>query len=197
MPARFPSPAEELALHEQVTTGDPIAPVALYERFMDPATTALRRDLRCSEDEAYDSAIDAILIYLESPSLYDRNKGRLSTYLVAIAKRKAIDRIRSRTAERKREAAYAEIVELRATDPNDEMGVGIEAREIWQIVEQQIPSAGDRNALKLILAGERSTELLANALGMTGSTEDMQAEVKRNRDRLLKILERLGVSLGK
>ena len=121
----------------------------------------------------------------------------MSTYLVAIAKRKAIDRIRSRTAERKREAAYAEIVELRATDPNDEMGVGIEAREIWQIVERQILSAGDRNALKLILAGERSTELLANALGMTGSTEDMQAEVKRNRDRLLKILERLGVSLGK
>ena len=162
---------------------------------MAPATAALTHDLGCSTDDAYDSAVDAILVYLDDPSKFDRNKGRLSTYLVAIAKRKAIDRLRSRTAKRRREIAFAEIVELQATDPNDEMQLTIEASQIWQIVEQQICSDTDRNALKLILAGERSTNVLANAMGITGRPGEIQAEVKRNRDRLLKILERLGTDL--
>ena len=192
----FPPPATEQALHERVIAGDPVASADAYECFMDPLVAALRHDLGCTEDEAYDSAIDALLAYLESSSEYRSELGRLSSYLADIAKKKAIDRLRSRTATIRRQEAYAAGVELRASNPKERMEVAIEAREVWRKVEEQVPSERDRRALKVILSGERSTEELAEALELADlpQTERRRA-VKRHRDRLLKTLERLGVKL--
>jgi len=51
----------------------------------------------------------------------------------------------------------------------------------------------DVAALRLILSGERSTERLAEVLGLSElPQEQMRREVKRHRDRLMKILERFG-----
>ncbi|MGA9306243.1 MAG: sigma factor [Candidatus Sulfotelmatobacter sp.] len=189
----FPAPADELALHERVLNGDPVAPVDAFQAFTDPIVNALVHDLFCTDDEAYDSGIDALLAYLEEPSRYDHNRGRLSTYLTGIAKKKAIDRLRSRTARKRREEDYAINIELRAANPNEITEVQLDARILWRKVEETVPSERDRRALGLILSGERSTNLLAEALEITGlPTPEQQHEVKQHRDRLLKILERLG-----
>src|SRR5689334_10566404 len=97
--------------------GDVIAPVDAFEKFMDPLVRALVHDISCTEDEAYDSSIDALLAYLDDPGHYDRSRGRLSTYLTDIAKKKAIDRVRSRAARERREKIYAETVALSARNP--------------------------------------------------------------------------------
>lgn len=71
----FPAAAEEIALHERVLAGDPVAPVDFFQGLMEPLAHALMGDLPCTEDEAYDSGVDAILAYLEEPGRYDRNRG--------------------------------------------------------------------------------------------------------------------------
>jgi hypothetical protein len=63
----FPSPAEELVLHKRVLAEDPLAPADVFQALMGPLSEALRRDLPCTDDEAYDSGIDAVFAYLEAP----------------------------------------------------------------------------------------------------------------------------------
>jgi RNA polymerase sigma-70 factor (ECF subfamily) len=192
----FPALAEELALHESVLAGDPVAPADVFEALMDPLCQALLYDLPCTEDEAYDSGIDAVFAYLEDPAAFDRDRGRLSSYVMDIAKKRAIDRLRSRTAAERRDDTYAKVVELRTANPKETIETEIQARELWRLVEEAVPSERDRQVLKFILAGERSTALFAEALGLTGlQLKEQRRKVKQHRDRLLKVLERLGAKL--
>lgn len=189
----FPPAPEEHALHQRVLAGDPVVPVDVFQALMVPLTQALRGDLHCTEDEAHDSSVDAILAYLDEPGNFDPARGRLSTYLAAIAKKRGIDLIRSRTSSARREKKHAATVALRWSDPKESMESAVEADELWLQVEQAVPNERDRQLLKLILAGERSTEVLAEALDLTKlSTLEQRRLVKQHRDRLMKVLARLG-----
>ena len=60
-------------------------------------------------------------------------------------------------------------------------------------MKEQVPSERDRRALKLILVGERSTEVLSEALELTElRPTERQREVKRHRDRLMNVLKGIG-----
>lgn len=73
----------------------------------------------------------------------------------------------------------------------------MEAWELWKKAEQAVDDSRDRNALLLIMDGERSTDAFAQALEIEGLPKtERQRQVKRHRDRLLKSLRRLGQRLG-
>jgi RNA polymerase sigma-70 factor (ECF subfamily) len=193
---QFPSLEVEITLHQRVLTADPIAPADLFAQLVEPLMRAIRHDLGCNAECARDSAIDALFDYLNSPAAYKPERGRLCTFLVQVAKHKAIDRIRARSAEARRESEFGSVVAVREPAPNEEMERSAEAQELWQRIEQLVRDDRDRLALALILDGERSTETLAEALGIQGLTPlERQREVKRHRDRLMKTLERLGTKL--
>ncbi|CAN96317.1 ECF-family RNA polymerase sigma factor [Sorangium cellulosum So ce56] len=194
----FPVPSDEIALHERVLARDPVAPVDVFQDLMDPLSSAIRHDLPCcTEDEAYDSSVDAVLAYLGQPEKYDRTRGRLSTYLLDIAKKKSIDRLRARSAAERRDETYAALVEVRGTDPKQTMEAKVEARQLWEMVEGVLPQERDRQAIALILSGESSTDVLAEALGLTGMpAAELRRRVKQHRDRLMKVLERLEARQG-
>jgi RNA polymerase sigma-70 factor, ECF subfamily len=193
---QFPSSQVETALHERVLAADPIAPVDLFAQVTDPLISAIRHDLQCDAEIARDSAIDALFDYLHTPAAYKPDKGRLCTFLTQVGKHKAIDRIRARSAEARREQEFVALVELGQSAPNEEMERSAEALALWHQIEQVVQDGRDRKALALILDGERSTDALAEALGIHGLTQlERQREVKRHRDRLLKTLERLGARL--
>jgi RNA polymerase sigma-70 factor (ECF subfamily) len=177
-------------------SGDAAASVDVFQEYVEPLAATLTRDLGCDQDDAHDSAIDAIFEYLGTPSSFQVGRGRLATFLSNIAKKRAIDRLRSRSAGSDRAERFAEAVELASPAPNEQMMAEVEARRIWAIVESSVSDRRDRNALQLILAGEGSTMALASVLGLATLSEvDRQREVKRHRDRLLKVLERLGERL--
>jgi RNA polymerase sigma-70 factor (ECF subfamily) len=193
---QFPNLQAETALHERVMAADPIAPADLFAQFTEPLMSAIRHDLRCDAEIARDSAIDALFDYLRSPSAYKRDKGRLCTFLTQAAKHKAIDRVRARAAEARRDQEFTSIVELQQLAPNEEMERSAEAQELWRKIEQVVQDDQDRTAVALILDGERSTDALAEALGIRGLTPlERRRTVKRHRDRLMKTLERLGARL--
>jgi RNA polymerase sigma-70 factor (ECF subfamily) len=193
----FPGVAEELALHQRVVAGDPVASADVFQAFMDPITEALCRDLQCSEDDAHDSGIDAVLEYVEQPTRFSSGKGRLSTYLMDIAKKRAIDRIRSSSSRQRRDEGYAAVVELQAANPKETMEVAIEAKELWLKVEAAVPDERDRQAIGLILSGERSADAFAEVIGVTAASPlEVRRLVKQQRDRLVKVLERLGARMS-
>jgi RNA polymerase sigma-70 factor (ECF subfamily) len=192
----FPTRENEAALHDRVLANDPLAPADVFEAFVDPLAAAVLRDLRSDPDVARDATIDAIFEYLGSPHTYQEAKGRLGTFLAQIAKRKAIDLLRARSAEVRREHEFSSVVELRALAPNEEMEQAAEAHELWRKIEQAVQNERDRTVLMLILDGERSTDALAEALELHGlSQPERRREVKRHRDRLIKVLERFGAKL--
>jgi len=193
---QFPNLQTETALHERVMAADPIAPADLFAQLTEPLINAIRQDLRCDAEVARDSAVDALFDYLRSPSAYRPDKGRLCTFLTQAGKHKAIDRIRARSAEARRDQEFVSLVELRQSAPNEEMERSAEVQELWRKIEQVVQDDRDRAALALILDGERSTDALAEAFGIHGLTQlERQRAVKRHRDRLMKTLERLGARL--
>jgi RNA polymerase sigma-70 factor, ECF subfamily len=193
---RFPPPHDEVALHGRIVGEDPVAPADLLAALTEPLTSVVRRDLGCDLETARDAAIDALFEYIAKPSIFSPDKGRLSTFIVQIAKRSAVDRLRARSAEELREQEFSAIVELRVVAPNEEMERSAEAEGLWQKIKQAVQDDRDRMALSLILDGERSTDALASALGIQGLPQlERQREVKRHRDRLMKVLERLGLRL--
>jgi RNA polymerase sigma-70 factor (ECF subfamily) len=190
----FPSRVAELELHERMLAGDPTAPVDAFTSFADAITRRLVERLGVRADpDAYDSAVDAIYQYLDKPDAYDTTRGRLSTYLLTIAMRRAVDRMRSERARARRDEVFGSLVELLGPAPKEVMETAVMASELWPEVVKALPDPRDQRALNAILAGERSTEELAEALEMTALPEaERRVRVKQHRDRILKVLERLG-----
>jgi RNA polymerase sigma-70 factor (ECF subfamily) len=163
---------------------------------MGPLATAIKHDLKSDDDDAHDASIDAVFEYLNEPSNFDPAKGRLSTFLCSIAKRRAVDRLRANRARIGREEGFAAVVEVRATAPKERMERDIEARELWRRVQETVQDPRDRRALELILDGERSTNVLAETLGLSSlPADEWPRAVKRHRDRLVKVLGRIGKRL--
>ncbi len=192
----FPSSASELELHDRLLAGERTATAEVFSAYAEPVARAVVRCLGVSLDPvAYDSAVDAIFDYLGEPSRFDPAKARLSTYLVGVARRRAIDRLRTDTAREAREKIFSLAVELSAPAPNEGMERNALARELWKSVETALPDARDLRTLGLILQGERSTDVLAQALNLGHLPETARRiQVKQHRDRILKVLERLGAA---
>ena len=192
---RYPTREEERMLHEQVLGGSPLAPEAVFMAFMESLSDTVRREMRCDEDFAYDAMVDAVFAYLGRPERYEPEKGRLTTYLLKMAKNRVVDRYRAAEARTQRDQKYARHVELSARNPKEEMEDEVEARlALARLVEKGLlKNERDWAALRLILQGERSTEILAKALGLSElPPEERKKAVKRHRDRLMKLLERRG-----
>ncbi|WP_404363401.1 RNA polymerase sigma factor [Corallococcus coralloides] len=164
----------------------------VFLTFMDALVRALKRNPGCNDDDAYDSAIDAVYAYLQKPQKYDPDRSSLGTYLSRIALRKAQDRYRSSNSRTLRNRDFGGAVAVWAEAPNKAM----ETRAEVDLILKKIGQAGflerDQACLRLMLAGERSTDRLAEVLGIMHLPQlERRREVKRNQDRLMKALKRL------
>ncbi|WNG39630.1 sigma-70 family RNA polymerase sigma factor [Archangium violaceum] len=194
---RNPSPADELVLHQRVLEGDPVAPADVFMTYTERIVKILMRKLGCDEDAAHDSAVDAVWSYLEHPDRYDLSKGRgrLFPYLMQAARHRALDRLSSAASRARREQDFASVVEQQARTPKEVMEDSVEANLVLNLLVERgyLKNTRDWAALRLLVHGERSTERLAEALGLTSlSGDELKRAVKRHRDRLMKLLERFG-----
>ncbi|GEN11427.1 NB-ARC domain-containing protein [Myxococcus fulvus] len=155
----------------------------------------VRDRLKCDEEIAHDAAVDAVVSYLNNPDRYDPSKYDLDEYLSQAALHQARDRSRAAFAKSRREQQFASELELSLRDPREQMEQSVEANNALKklVARGYLKDEKDMAALAMLLQGERSTERLAKALGLDAlKQEQMRREVKRQRDRLMKILERFG-----
>jgi RNA polymerase sigma-70 factor, ECF subfamily len=192
---RNPSPEAEMVLHQRLLEGDPVAYGDVFHMYMDRLAKKLEA-IGYDVDVARDAAIDAVVAYRKEPDRYDPRKVHPFTYIMGVAKHKAADRWRSAEARTRREKKQGD-VELLLRSPNDPMErieTYVRVRQLVESLQEgEVLSERDQALLRLILTGESSTEELAKALRLPPmSKEDRQLEVKRHRDRLMKLLERFG-----
>ncbi|GHG84856.1 sigma-70 family RNA polymerase sigma factor [Comamonas sp. JC664] len=188
----FPTWEVELALHARILRKDPVASKEVYLAFMDPISRVLQHELHCLPDDAYDSAVDAVLVYLRAPERYDDRK-RLSTYLTHIAKRRAVDRKRSSQARTLREEKFVGKFELGRPNPKETMERSVEARDTVRMLEQSDLREKEHKLLEHMLQGEKSSRVLGKVLELKPMSDQQERqEVKRHKDRLLKKLVRIG-----
>lgn len=186
-------PLDERELHARALQKDPLVLIDLLKAVAKQIEGFVRHDLKCEQDVAYDAVIDVLYAYVATPGRYDPDRGvRLVTYLTKAAKHRVQDRLKSGDSRTRREENFASSVELGRTPSKDILENFVEASRAVERLKKRL-SERDLAVVLLIASGERSTEVLARALGLDPSSpEEMRREVKRHRDRLMKTLERFG-----
>lgn len=192
---RHPSPEEEMVLHQRLLEHDPLAYGDVFSMYMERLAKKLE-GAGYDVDVARDAAIDAVLAYRSNPERYDSRKVHPFTYIMGVAKHKAMDRGRSVRARTQREKKQGDVELLRRT-PNEQMEDMETSARVRQLVErlerEEILDGRDQAILRLFLTGEGSTEEVAKALGLSPtSKEDQKLAAKQHRDRLMKRLARFG-----
>jgi RNA polymerase sigma-70 factor, ECF subfamily len=192
---RHPSPEEEMVLHQRLLERDPLAYLDVFPMYMERIAEKLER-IGYDVDVARDAALETVLAYRKKPERYDPRKVHLFTYIMGVAKHKAVDRWRSVRAQAQRDKKQGD-VELLLRTPKDQvekMETYVRVRQLVDLLEEgEVLNERDQAILRLFLIGESSTEEVAKVLRLPPMPkEDRQMEAKRHRDRLMKLLERFG-----
>ena len=186
MSARESSPSEEATLLAAVGQGDEPAFLALYDRFSAPVYSLLLRILRREED-AEEVLQSAFLQVWKKAGTYDAARCAVFTWIVLIARSKAIDRLRQHrrqvrvVEEFSREEQAAEPAAEDAAVTHNENAVAVAA------ALRQIP-AEQRQAIEMAFFQGMSQTEIAEALAEPLGT--IKARIRRGMLRLRDYLVR-------
>ena len=182
-------------IHQRILDGSRTASLDLFREAQGPIQAVLRRKFRgLSEEESYDLATDAILVYATDPHRCDTAKGSLWSFLCRIAMRDAIDHIRN---SRRRGELLKEVegdVEFWTSRAKDVFRGedAIDARQIMKLYGHRLATnEAEARLLTLLLEEEKKTEAFAHALGLDPQAPNVERIVKQAKDRMLLRLKRL------
>lgn len=186
--------ADRLRLYDRLRAGDLAALDALAAALLPSLAERLRRRFpRIDEQLLNDAAEDALIDLAGRPERFDPERGvPLDDYLFGAAWRNAADRLRSEGRRRLREAEYARQQGDEFLRPEmDAAEAQHDLDAVLAVLGRAEASEAERQALRLLLEGERSSEVWAHVLGLSGlPPEARRRQVKRLKDRLLKRLRR-------
>lgn len=186
-------------IHERLLAGDPVAPTELAEVVWEPLVKALEKRhprLRAS-DFLRDAASDALISYIKQPIQFDPARRGLFGFL-AMAAEGDLRNALAKASRRKRREIPIEDVELTGAGGNErleapDLDTRIEAETMRGRIGELFKDPRDRQAVELLIEGERSTEAFAKVWGLERLLAKEQAsQVKRHKDRIKKMLTRHG-----
>lgn len=183
----------QLQLHEALEAGDPTATARAFEMLLDPLIHLLRKKWpdRKYAEAVWDTAIDSIASYVEDPSVFDPEGKSLLSFLLMDAHGDLINAYQRKATAAKR----MRLVESRETSRNGLLDEYPSDREPPDLtlgeVRSAFPDPRDRRAILLLLQGEKSTAVYAEAWELEGSAQEQAKAVKRNKDRIKARIKRL------
>jgi RNA polymerase sigma-70 factor (ECF subfamily) len=173
----------DLLVH--VARGDQDAFEAVYDRLAGPAYGVIRRVLR---DPAQSEEVtqEVLLEVWRTAARFDPAIGGAATWVMTIAHRRAIDRIRSTKAAAQREQKIADV-----GTPHDEVAEAVEASLDRERVQRCLGGLTDvqRESITLAYYGGHSYRQVSELLNVT-----LGAIKTRIRDGLIRMRDCLGVS---
>jgi RNA polymerase sigma-70 factor (ECF subfamily) len=173
----------DLLVH--VARGDQDAFEAVYDRLAGPAYGVIRRVLR---DPAQSEEVtqEVLLEVWRTAARFDPAVGGAATWVMTIAHRRAIDRIRSTKAAAEREHKMADV-----GTPHDEVAEAVEASLDRERVQRCLGGLTDvqRESITLAYYGGHSYRQVSELLNVT-----LGAIKTRIRDGLIRMRDCLGVS---
>lgn len=184
-------------IHKRLLAADPTASAELAERVLGLLAGKLQHLYSEVQDPHLvpDAVTDAVFGYIKNPQQFDPTKRGLMGFLLMAAEGDLKNSLAKRRRREHREVDLAN-VELeglsgkgiaRAVDTVS----AIEAARLRQELIAIFATPTDQQIVELILDGERSTEAYVRVLGLEGcSPAEQRSEVKRQKDRIKKRLER-------
>jgi DNA-directed RNA polymerase specialized sigma24 family protein len=189
-------------LHESLLAGDPTAQSRIAEEILPGVSEQLSRyriAQRTDEQLAADAVVDAFIDYVERPASFDPRKLSLPAFLRLAAHRNLLN-LRQKPAVQKK---YEKAVELASPDRNEDWEEELIERDerhallaripggsLAEKVAAILPDLTDQSLCMLMLEGERETAVYADLLGLSGEPEQLRREVKKQKDRITKVLQR-------
>ncbi len=157
-PLRRPEDAEgDAEVLRRIRAGDPRAIDELYERFRRPAF-ALARRILADDVLAEDVLQEVFLSVWRDPSAYERGKGSVAAWLLAVVHHKAVDAVRREESQRRRQALAED--EMVLEEP-------VAARDVEDDVWTRAVSQQVRTALGELSPPQREALTLAYYGGYT------------------------------
>ncbi|MEO6504893.1 MAG: ECF RNA polymerase sigma factor SigK [Terrimesophilobacter sp.] len=176
------------ALLQQVAQGDQPAFSDLYDRIA-PRVLGLVRRVLIDHAQSEEVTQEVFLEIWQSASRVEPNKGKAMTWILTMARRRAIDRIRSSQAGRDRDTR----VGLRDYEPEyDEVAESVEIRVEAEKVDSAMRELSDvqRQVISLAYYGGNSHSEIAQTLGVPICTVKT-----RMRDGMIRLRNLMGVAL--
>ena len=173
-------------LLSRTAQGDQQAFSDLYDQLA-PSILGLIRHVLVDPAQSEEVAQEVFLEVWQSATRFDPNKGRALTWIMTMARRRAIDRVRAAQASRDRDSA-AGLRDLATA--YDDVSETVEVRVEHERVEVAMSKLSDdqRNALQLAYFGGLSQSEVAERLGIPLGTAKT-----RLRDGMIRLREELGV----
>jgi RNA polymerase sigma-70 factor (ECF subfamily) len=157
-PARRPEEdSEDADLVRRIRAGDRTAVDDLYERFRRPAF-ALARRILADDGLAEDVLQDVFVTVWRDSVAFDRARGSVASWLLAMVHHKAVDAVRREEAHRRRQSRAEEDLVLAAP---------ISARDVEEEAWTRVVSEQVRTALRLLPSLQREALALAYYGGYT------------------------------
>ncbi len=183
------SSSDDLAIVRRVAGGDAEALSALYDRFA-PLLLAVARRILGPAGEAEEVLQETFLQAWNQADRYDSARSSVSTWLILIARSRALDRFRSRDARGRAAVAAAAEPRPEPSARAEESVLHAERRQRVREVMSQLP-AEQREVLELaFFEGLSQTEIAARTaaplgtvktralLGMKKIRQALRAEIK-------------------
>lgn len=182
-----PPALEDAELLQQVAHGDQEAFAALYDRFAGPVYGLIRRILR-DPSQSEEVAQEVLTEVWRTAARFDPAKGSASTWIMTMAHRRAVDRVRSSQASRRRDQRVGHRERQRSFDSvSEQVHTNLEHQQVRAALQQLTDL--QREAIELAYyAGHtyrETAELLDAPLGTVKT---------RLRDGLIRLRDALGVS---
>jgi RNA polymerase sigma-70 factor, ECF subfamily len=168
-----------------VARGDEAAFANVYDRLSGPVYGLIRRVVR-DPAQTEEVAQEVMLEVWRAATRFDPAKGSAATWVLTIAHRRAVDRVRSATAAAEREKRTAELVSA-----GDEVADAVEASLERERVRRCLAGLTElqRESITLAYYGGYSYREVAGLLGQTLGTIKT-----RIRDGLIRLRDCMGVT---
>ncbi len=157
-PARRPEDASgDAEVMRRIRAGDRSGIDDLYERFRRPAFALARRIL--SDDALAEDVIQEVFLSVwRDPAAFDRGRGSVASWLLAVVHHKAVDAVRREESQRRRQAQVEDEMALDAPTATRDV-----EEEAWsRVVAEQV-----RTAMRGLSAAQREALTLAYYGGYT------------------------------
>jgi RNA polymerase sigma factor (sigma-70 family) len=187
-PARRPEDAAADAdVMRRIRAGDRTAIDDLYERFRRPAFALARRIL--GDDALAEDVLQEVFLSVwRDPAAFDRGRGSVASWLLAVVHHKAVDVVRREESQRRRQTLAEEDLALSAPTATRDVEEEAWSRVVAEQVRRALSglSSGQREALTLAYYGGYTQREVAALTGIPLGTVKtrMLAGMRRLREEL-------------